>query len=126
LGTVLTSIASDEASRAFVAWLQRGRPPPARRSRRVDAGMVVVNFNPLNTPREFEHQLTGGRQSRPFARRALISSIDATAVSAGPSGAVRTDAQAGSAVAGELRHGGRERVEELGRSKPDSFVRCLR
>ena len=83
MGTVLTYRQLDEASRAFAAWLQQ--VARLRRGDRVAlmlpnllqypvalfgvlrAGMVVVNVNPLYTPREVEHQLTGGRQSRPFA-----------------------------------------------------------
>lgn len=73
MGTVLTYRQLDAASRAFAAWLQK-----VARLQRGDrialmlpnllqypvalfgvlrAGMVVVNVNPLYTPRELEHQL---------------------------------------------------------------------
>ncbi len=73
MGTVLTFRQLDEASRAFAAWLQAGAG--LKRGDRVAlmlpnllqypvalfgvlrAGMVVVNVNPLYTPRELEHQL---------------------------------------------------------------------
>ena len=73
MGTVLTYRQLDEASRAFAAWLQQ--VARLRRGDRVAlmlpnllqypvalfgvlrAGMVVVNVNPLYTPRELEHQL---------------------------------------------------------------------
>jgi long-chain acyl-CoA synthetase len=73
MGTRLTFRQLDEASRAFAAWLQKRAG--LRRGDRVAlmlpnllqypvalfgvlrAGMVVVNVNPLYTPRELEHQL---------------------------------------------------------------------
>src|SRR5512134_2045543 len=73
MGTVMTFRQLDEASRAFAAWLQKAGG--LRRGDRVAlmlpnllqypvalfgvlrAGMVVVNVNPLYTPRELEHQL---------------------------------------------------------------------
>lgn len=73
MGTVLTYRQLDEASRAFAAWLQK--VAGLRRGDRVAlmlpnllqypvalfgvlrAGMVVVNVNPLYTPRELEYQL---------------------------------------------------------------------
>jgi long-chain acyl-CoA synthetase len=73
MGTVLTFRQLDEGSRAFAAWLQKRAG--LRRGDRVAlmlpnllqypvalfgvlrAGMVVVNVNPLYTPRELEHQL---------------------------------------------------------------------
>ncbi|MCE5232068.1 MAG: AMP-binding protein [Mizugakiibacter sp.] len=73
MGTAMTYRQLDDASRAFAAWLQKvGR---LQRGDRVAlmmpnllqypvalfgvlrAGMVVVNVNPLYTPRELEHQL---------------------------------------------------------------------
>jgi len=74
MGTVLSYRQLDEASRAFAAWLQQ--VAQLRRGDRVAlmlpnllqypvalfgvlrAGMVVVNVNPLYTPRELEHQLS--------------------------------------------------------------------
>ena len=73
LGAVMTYRELDDASRAFAAWLQK----VARLARGdrvalmmpnllqypvalfgvLRAGMVVVNVNPLYTPRELEHQL---------------------------------------------------------------------
>jgi len=73
MGTVMTYRQLDEASRAFAAWLQNSAG--LKRGDRVAlmmpnllqypvalfgvlrAGMVVVNTNPLYTPRELEHQL---------------------------------------------------------------------
>ena len=73
MGTVMTYRQLDEASRAFAAWLQK--VARLKRGDRVAlmmpnllqypvalfgvlrAGMVVVNVNPLYTPRELEHQL---------------------------------------------------------------------
>jgi len=73
MGTVLTFRQLDEASRAFAAWLQK--VAGLQRGDRVAlmlpnllqypvalfgvlrAGMVVVNVNPLYTPRELAHQL---------------------------------------------------------------------
>ena len=73
MGAVMTYRELDEASRAFGAWLQK--IGGLRRGDRVAlmlpnllqypialagalrAGMVVVNVNPLYTPRELEHQL---------------------------------------------------------------------
>ncbi len=73
MGTRLTFRQLDEASRAFAAWLQKSAG--LRRGDRVAlmlpnllqypvalfgvlrAGLVVVNVNPLYTPRELEHQL---------------------------------------------------------------------
>jgi long-chain acyl-CoA synthetase len=73
MGTVLTFRQLDEASRAFAGWLQDSAG--LKRGDRVAlmmpnllqypvalfgvlrAGMVVVNVNPLYTPRELEHQL---------------------------------------------------------------------
>jgi len=73
MGTALTFRQLDDASRAFAAWLQKGAG--LKRGDRVAlmmpnllqypvalfgvlrAGMVVVNVNPLYTPRELEHQL---------------------------------------------------------------------
>jgi len=73
MATSLTFRQLDEASRAFAAWLQQG--VGLKRGDRVAlmmpnllqypvalfgvlrAGMVVVNVNPLYTPRELEHQL---------------------------------------------------------------------
>ena len=73
MGSVLTYRQLDDASRAFAAWLQK--VPRLQRGDRVAlmmpnllqypvalfgvlrAGMVVVNVNPLYTPRELEHQL---------------------------------------------------------------------
>ncbi len=73
MGETMTFRQLDEASRAFAAWLQKGAG--LRRGDRVAlmmpnllqypvamfgalrAGMVVVNVNPLYTPRELEHQL---------------------------------------------------------------------
>ncbi len=73
MGTVVTYRQLDEASRAFAAWLQK--VARLQRGDRVAlmlpnllqypvalfgvlrAGMVVVNTNPLYTPRELEHQL---------------------------------------------------------------------
>nr|WP_316641393.1 AMP-binding protein [uncultured Roseateles sp.] len=74
MGAVLTYRQLDAASRAFAAWLQQ--VAQLRRGDRVAlmlpnllqypvalfgvlrAGMVVVNVNPLYTPRELEHQLS--------------------------------------------------------------------
>ncbi|MBT9458342.1 MAG: AMP-binding protein [Burkholderiaceae bacterium] len=74
MGTVLSYRQLDEASRAFAAWLQQ--VAKLQRGDRVAlmlpnllqypvalfgalrAGMVVVNVNPLYTPRELEHQLS--------------------------------------------------------------------
>ena len=73
MGTVMTYRQLDEASRAFATWLQK--IAPLQRGDRIAlmlpnllqypvalfgvlrAGMVVVNVNPLYTPRELEHQL---------------------------------------------------------------------
>jgi len=73
MGTVMTFRQLDDASRAFAAWLQK--VAGLKRGDRVAlmmpnllqypvamfgalrAGMVVVNVNPLYTPRELEHQL---------------------------------------------------------------------
>ena len=73
MGTVMTYRQLDEASRAFATWLQK--VARLQRGDRVAlmmpnllqypvalfgvlrAGMVVVNVNPLYTPRELEHQL---------------------------------------------------------------------
>ncbi len=73
MGTVMTYRQLDEASRAFATWLQQ--VARLQRGDRVAlmllnllqfpvalfgvlrAGMVVVNVNPLYTPRELEHQL---------------------------------------------------------------------
>lgn len=73
MGAVLSYRQLDEQSRAFAAWLQKGAG--LQRGDRVAlmmpnllqypvalfgvlrAGMVVVNVNPLYTPRELEHQL---------------------------------------------------------------------
>ena len=73
MGTVMTFRQLDAASRAFAAWLQK--VANLRRGDRVAlmmpnllqypvamfgalrAGMVVVNVNPMYTPRELEHQL---------------------------------------------------------------------
>ena len=73
MGTAMTFRQLDEASRAFAAWLQK--VARLERGDRVAlmmpnllqypvalfgvlrAGMVVVNVNPLYTPRELEHQL---------------------------------------------------------------------
>ncbi len=73
MGTVMSFRQLDEASRAFAAWLQKAAG--LKRGDRVAlmmpnllqypvamfgvlrAGMVVVNVNPLYTPRELEHQL---------------------------------------------------------------------
>lgn len=73
MGETMTFRQLDEASRAFSAWLQKGAG--LRRGDRVAlmmpnllqypvalfgvlrAGMVVVNVNPLYTPRELAHQL---------------------------------------------------------------------
>jgi len=73
MGAVLTFRQLDEASRAFAAWLQKSAG--LKRGDRVAlmlpnllqypvalfgalrSGMVVVNVNPLYTPRELEHQL---------------------------------------------------------------------
>ena len=73
MGTAMTFRQLDEASHAFAAWLQKGAG--LQRGDRVAlmmpnllqypvalfgvlrAGMVVVNVNPLYTPRELEHQL---------------------------------------------------------------------
>ncbi len=73
MGETMTFRQLDEASRAFAAWLQKGAG--LRRGDRVAlmmpnllqypvalfgvlrAGMVVVNVNPLYTPRELAHQL---------------------------------------------------------------------
>jgi len=73
MGTVMTYRQLDAASRAFAAWLQK--TARLERGDRVAlmmpnllqypvalfgvlrAGMVVVNVNPLYTPRELEHQL---------------------------------------------------------------------
>jgi long-chain acyl-CoA synthetase len=73
MGTVMTYQQLDRASRAFAAWLQK--VARLERGDRVAlmmpnllqypvalfgvlrAGMVVVNVNPLYTPRELEHQL---------------------------------------------------------------------
>jgi long-chain acyl-CoA synthetase len=73
MGTVMTYRELDEASRAFGAWLQKvgGLRPgdrvalmlpnllqyPIALAGALRAGMVVVNVNPLYTPRELEHQL---------------------------------------------------------------------
>ena len=73
MGTVMTYRELDEASRAFGAWLQKigGLRPgdrvalmlpnllqyPIALVGALRAGMVVVNVNPLYTPRELEHQL---------------------------------------------------------------------
>jgi long-chain acyl-CoA synthetase len=74
MGSVMTFRQLDEASRTFAAWLQK--VARLKRGDRVAlmmpnllqypvamfgvlrAGMVVVNVNPLYTPRELEHQLT--------------------------------------------------------------------
>jgi long-chain acyl-CoA synthetase len=73
MGTVMTFRQLDEASGAFAAWLQK--VAKLKRGDRVAlmmpnllqypvamfgvlrAGLVVVNVNPLYTPRELEHQL---------------------------------------------------------------------
>ena len=73
MGTAMTFRQLDEASRAFAGWLQKSAG--LQRGDRVAlmmpnllqypvalfgvlrAGMVVVNVNPLYTPRELEHQL---------------------------------------------------------------------
>ncbi len=73
MGAVMTFRELDEASRAFGAWLQKGAG--LQRGERVAlmmpnllqfpvalfgalrAGFVVVNVNPMYTPRELEHQL---------------------------------------------------------------------
>ena len=73
MGVTMTFRALDEASRAFAAWLQKSAG--LKRGDRVAlmmpnllqypvalfgvlrAGMVVVNVNPLYTPRELQHQL---------------------------------------------------------------------
>ena len=73
MGAVMTYRELDEASRAFGAWLQTigGLRPgdrvalmlpnllqyPIALAGALRAGMVVVNVNPLYTPRELEHQL---------------------------------------------------------------------
>jgi len=73
MGTVMTYRQIDEASRAFATWLQKVvRLQPGDRVALMlpnllqfpvalfgvlRAGMVVVNVNPLYTPRELEHQL---------------------------------------------------------------------
>jgi long-chain acyl-CoA synthetase len=73
MGAVLSFQQLDEASRAFAAWLQkvarleRGDRValmmpnllqyPVAMFGALRAGMVVVNVNPLYTPRELEHQL---------------------------------------------------------------------
>ncbi|MDO8419139.1 MAG: AMP-binding protein [Rubrivivax sp.] len=73
MGTVLTFRQLDDASRAFAAWLQKGArlqrgdrvalmmpnllQYPVALFGALRAGMVVVNVNPLYTPRELEHQL---------------------------------------------------------------------
>jgi len=73
MGTVMTFGQLDAASRAFAAWLQkvaglkRGDRValmmpnllqyPVAMFAALRAGMVVVNVNPLYTPRELEHQL---------------------------------------------------------------------
>jgi long-chain acyl-CoA synthetase len=73
MGTVMTFRQLDEASRAFAAWLQKvaGLKPgdrvalmlpnllqyPVAMFGALRAGMVVVNVNPMYTPRELEHQL---------------------------------------------------------------------
>jgi long-chain acyl-CoA synthetase len=73
MGTVMTYRQLDEASRAFATWLQKvARLPrgdrvalmlpnllqfPVALFGALRAGMVVVNVNPLYTPRELEHQL---------------------------------------------------------------------
>ncbi len=73
MGTVMTFRQLGEASRAFAAWLQKvARLKPGDRVAlmmpnllqypvamfgALRAGMVVVNVNPLYTPRELEHQL---------------------------------------------------------------------
>jgi long-chain acyl-CoA synthetase len=73
LGSTITYAELDHLSRRFAAWLQ-GRPELQRGSRIalmlpnllqypiaffgvLRAGMIVVNVNPLYTPRELEHQL---------------------------------------------------------------------
>ncbi len=74
MGVTMTFRELDEASRAFAAWLQKSAG--LQRGDRVAlmmpnllqypvalfgvlrAGMVVVNVNPLYTPRELKHQLT--------------------------------------------------------------------
>lgn len=74
MGTVMSFRQLDAASRAFAAWLQKSAG--LKRGDRVAlmmpnllqypvalfgvlrAGMVVVNVNPLYTPRELQHQLT--------------------------------------------------------------------
>ena len=73
MGTAMSFRELDDASRAFAAWLQK--VAGLQRGDRVAlmmpnllqypvalfgvlrAGMVVVNVNPLYTPRELEHQL---------------------------------------------------------------------
>ena len=72
MGKSITYRETDEMSRAIGAWLQcRGLPVGARVAVMLPnvlqypvaiaailrAGYVVVNFNPLYTPRELEHQL---------------------------------------------------------------------
>ena len=73
MGTVMTFRQLDDASRAFAAWLQKGArlqrgdrvalmmpnllQYPVALFGALRAGMVVVNVNPLYTPRELEHQL---------------------------------------------------------------------
>jgi long-chain acyl-CoA synthetase len=73
-GTTLTFAQLDELSRSFAAWLQKksGLVPgdrvalmmpnvlqyPIALFGALRAGMVIVNTNPLYTPRELEHQLT--------------------------------------------------------------------
>ena len=73
MGTVMTFRQLDDASRAFAAWLQKvaGLKRGDRAALMMPnllqypvvlfgvlrAGMVVVNVNPLHTPRELKHQL---------------------------------------------------------------------
>ena len=73
MGTVMSFRQLDDASRAFAAWLQKVArlrhgdrvalmlpnllQYPVALFGALRAGMVVVNVNPLYTPRELEHQL---------------------------------------------------------------------
>ena len=73
MGATLTYAQLDELSRAFAAWLQHKSglacgdrialmmpnilQYPIALFGALRAGMVVVNTNPLYTPRELEHQL---------------------------------------------------------------------
>src|SRR6478736_2545820 len=58
MGKAISFKEVDQASAAFAAWLQaQGLAKGDRVAAILRAGLVVVNVNPLYTPRELEHQL---------------------------------------------------------------------